>query len=308
MDTRALRYFQAVAEFGSYSRGAEFLRISQPAVSRQIHALEQELGRPLFVRHSHGVNLTDAGRTLLERGQAILRQFDQAREDIRRGQAGTSGTVTLAVPPAAGTLLVPELTRRFAAAYPNVFLKIAAGFSVYIHEWMVRGRVDLACLHDPVPQPGFVVTPLAREEVFLVGRRGSLDLPRGHVRTQDLADVPLILPARPNASRRLLDGWLSRRGIRLNVRMEADDHLIIRALLKEGVGYSLLTQGAFRSELPLGELQAWPLRPRAFWGLALMEMPHERRNEAVGALAALIRPTLRDLVRANKWPGALLPD
>jgi LysR family nitrogen assimilation transcriptional regulator len=82
------KYFQAVAEFGSYSRGAEFLRISQPAVSRQIHALEQELGRPLFVRHSHGVSMTDAGRTLLERGQAILRQFDQAREDIRRGHAG----------------------------------------------------------------------------------------------------------------------------------------------------------------------------------------------------------------------------
>ncbi len=308
MDTRALRYFQAVAEFGSYSRGAEYLRISQPAVSRQIHALEQELGHPLFVRHSRGVSLTDAGLTLLERGQAILRQFDQARDDIRRGDAGASGTVTLAVPPAAGNLLMPELARRFAAAYPNVFLKVAAGFSVYIHEWMVRGRVDLACLHDPVPQPGFVLTPLAREEVFLVGRHGSLDLPRGHVRTQDLADVPLILPARPNASRRLLDGWLSRRGIRLNVRMEADDHLIIRALLKEGLGYSLLTQGGFRSELPLGELQAWPLRPRAFWGLAMMEMPDERRTKAVTALAALIRPTLRDLVRTGKWPGALLPD
>ena len=98
MDTRGLRYFQAVAEFGSYSRGAEFLRISQPAVSRQIRALEQELGRPLFIRHSHGVNLTDAGRMLLERGQAILRQFDQARDDISRGLAGPSGTVTLAVP------------------------------------------------------------------------------------------------------------------------------------------------------------------------------------------------------------------
>jgi LysR family nitrogen assimilation transcriptional regulator len=308
MDAKALRYFQAVAEFGSYSRGAEFLRISQPAVSRQIHNLEEELGRPLFVRHSHGVSLTDAGRTLLERGQSILRQFDQTREDIRRGDAGVAGTVTLAVPPAAGNVLVPELTRRFAAAYPNTFLKIAAGFSVYIHEWMLRGRVDLACLHDPVPQPSFVVTPLVREEVFLVGRRGSLDLPRGHVRPQDLADIPLILPARPNASRRLLDGWLSRRGIRLNVRMEADDHLIIRAMLKEGLGYSLLTQGAFRSELPLGELQAWPLRPRAFWGLALMEMPDERRSDVVAALAALVRPTVRDLVRGNEWPGAVLPD
>jgi LysR family nitrogen assimilation transcriptional regulator len=308
MDSKALRYFQAVAEFGSYSRGAEFLRISQPAVSRQIHALEEELGRPLFVRHSHGVSLTEAGRTLLERGQAILRQFDQAREDVRRGQAGPSGTVTLAVPPAAGNLLLPELARRFAAAHPNVFLKIAAGFSGYIHEWMVRGQVDLACLHDPVPQPSFVVTPLVREEVFLVGRRGSLDLPLGYVRTQDLADIPLILPARPNASRRLLDGWLSRRGIRLNVRMEADDHLIIRALLMAGLGCSLLTQGAFRSELPLGELQAWPLRPRAFWGLALMEMSAERRSEAVMALAALIRPTVRDLVRAKEWPGAIVAD
>jgi LysR family nitrogen assimilation transcriptional regulator len=311
MDTRALRYFQAVAEFGSYSRGAEFLRISQPAVSRQIRALEEELGRPLFLRHSHGVSLTDAGRTLLERSQVIMRQFDQAREDIRRGQAGASGTVTLALPPAAGALLAPALTRRFAEAHPNVFLKIAAGFSVYIHEWMIRGRVDLACLHDPVPQPGFAVTPLVREEVFLVGRRGAFaavggGAGRGHVRTADLADLPLILPARPNASRRLLDGWLARRGIRLNVRMESDDHLIIRSLLREGLGFSLLTQGAFRADLPLGELEAWPFRPRAFWGLALMEMPDERRGEAVSALAAMIRPAVRDLVRAGEWPGGVL--
>ncbi len=308
MDTRALRYFQAVAELGSYSRAAEFLRISQPAVSRTIHALERDLARPLFVRGSHGVSLTDAGLTLLERSQAILRQFDQARDDIRRGHTGLSGTVTIAVPPAAGNLLVPELTRRFSTLYPNVFLRVAAGFSLYIHEWLVRGRVDLACLHDPVPQPGFAITPLVREEVFVVGRAGSLSPLRTHISIQDLADLPLILPARPNASRRLLDGWLSRRGIRLNVRMEVDDHLIIRALLKEGLGYSLLTQGALRSERALGELQAWPMRPRAFWGLAMMELPDGRRGEAVAALAALIPPTVRDLVRSQQWPGGVLTE
>ena len=117
MDTRGLRYFQAVAEFGSYSRGAEFLRISQPAVSRQIRALEAGTGRPLFIRHSHGVNLTDAGRTLLERSQAILRQFDQARDDISRGLAGPSGTVTLAVPPAAGQLPDPGPDQALRADY-----------------------------------------------------------------------------------------------------------------------------------------------------------------------------------------------
>ena len=308
METRALRYFQAVAECGSYSRGADLLRISQPAVSRQIRALEQELGRPLFLRHSHGVSLTDAGRTLLERSQDILRQFDQAREDISRGQAGPSGTVTLAVPPAAGNFLLPELTRRCAAAYPNIFLKIAAGFSVYIQEWLVRGRVDLACLHDPLPQPGFKLTRLAREEVFLVGRRTAVVPRREHIRMQDLAGVPLILPGRPNASRRLLDGWLSRRGVKVDVRMEVDDHLIIRALIKAGLGCSLLTHGAFLGDLRLGELQAWPLRPRVFWGLSLMEPPAERRGAAVATLADLVRTTVRDLVRSGAWPGALLHD
>jgi LysR family nitrogen assimilation transcriptional regulator len=304
VDTRGLRYFQAVAEFGSYSRGAEFLRISQPAVSRQIRALEDELGHPLFVRHSHGVNLTEAGRMLLERSQAILRQFDQARDDIRRGVSGPSGTVTLAVPPAAGNFLVPPLTQRFAAAYPNVFLKVVAGFSGYIHEWLVRGRVELACLHDPLPQPGFVVTPLVKEEVFLVGRPGGL-AERPHVRTQDLAGLPLILPGRPNASRRLLDGWLARRGVRLNVKLEVDDHLVTRALLKEGVGFSLLTQGAFLSEVEHGRLQAWPFRPRAWWNLALVAPAEDRAAPAVAALGAMIRETVREQVRRGAWPGQL---
>jgi LysR family nitrogen assimilation transcriptional regulator len=306
MDTRGLRYFQAVAEFGSYSRGAEFLRISQPAVSRQIRGLEEELGRPLFVRHSHGVSLTDAGRMLLDRSQAILRQFDQARDDIRRGDAGPSGTVTLAVPPAAGNFLIPELTRRFSAAYPNVFLKVVAGFSGYIHEWLVRGRVDLACLHDPVPQPGFIVIPLVKEEVFLVGPADGLAAGRDHVRTQDLAGLPLILPGRPNASRRLLDGWLSRRGIRLNVILEADDHLVIRAMMKAGLGFSLLTQGAFLPDLAHGELRAWPFRPRAYWTLALTQAADERRADLVAAVGELIRATVRDLVHARTWPGVML--
>jgi LysR family nitrogen assimilation transcriptional regulator len=304
MDTRALRYFQAVAEFGSYSRGAEFLRISQPAVSRQIRALEEELGRPLFVRHSHGVHLTDAGRTLLERSQAILRQFDQARDDIRGGVTGPSGTVRLAVPPAAGHFLIPALARRVTETYPNVFLKVAAGFSVYIHEWLIRGSVDLACLHDPVPQPGFTIVPLVKEEVFLVGRPGTFA--GDHVRTQDLADLPLILPGRPNASRRLLDGWLSRGGIRLNVKLEADDHLVIRALMKEGIGFSLLTQGAFLADERYGELQGWPFRPRAYWNLAVMTASDERRTAMGSAMVALVRETVRQQVRAKVWPGVLL--
>ena len=305
MDIRALRYFEAVAEAGSYSRGADLLRISQPAVSRQIRSLEEDVGRPLFLRHSHGVSLTEAGHLLLERSQTILRQIDQARSDVRRGQDGPAGEVTLAVPPAAGTLLIPELTRRLASMYPNVRLRVAAGFSTYVHEWLVRGRVDLACLHDPTPQPGFVVTPLVREEVFLVGRPGSVPTGRRQLRISDLAGVRLILPARPNASRRLLDQWLSREGIELDVLMEVDDHLVIRAMLRDGLGCSLLTKGAFAQDLPAGLLQAWRLRPAPFWNLTLMQTPAGQRHPLRAAVADVLQDTIKALLHNRAWPGGL---
>ena len=306
MDTKALRYFLAVAEFGSYSRGAGFLRLSQPALSRQITRLERELGTALFVRHGHGVSVTEAGRVLLARGQAILRQLDQTRAEIRGGAGGPAGTVTFAVPPAAGSFLVPTLAERFAASCPNVFLKIIGGYSGYIHEWLVRGQVDLACLHDPLPQRGFDQVPLVQEPVYVVGRTGSFPFRRLHVRTEDLERLPMILPSRPNASRRLLDGWMAEQRLTLNLRMEVDDPSIIRALLRAGRGFSLLSRGSIETELRHGEVQALPLRPAASWQLALVLPAHRPQPAAVTALAETIVAVAGDLTKSGAWPGRSL--
>jgi LysR family nitrogen assimilation transcriptional regulator len=303
MDIRALRYFQTVAECGSYSRGSEMLRISQPAVSRTIRALEEELGRPVFRRHGHGVVLTDAGKILLERTQVLLRQLEQTKDEIRSGGTGPSGVVSLAVPPAAGQYLVPALVRRLGEAYPNVFLKIAAGYSGYIHEWLLRGEVDLACVHDPLPQRGFDVLPLIDEEVFLVGRAGSFPAGWRAVGPEMLGDVPLILPSRPNASRRLLDNWMGRSRVQLTIKLEVDDHTVTRALVKDGIGFSLLTRCAIAGELERGEVEALPFRPRVFWPLALLSCLRSQRSELADAVTALIAETVRDSVSAGKWPG-----
>jgi LysR family transcriptional regulator, nitrogen assimilation regulatory protein len=303
MDTRALRYFQTVAEFASYSRGAEFLRLSQPALSRAIKQLEQDLGTALFSRHGHGVTLTEAGRTLLSRTQAILRGIEQAREEVRGGSGGLAGTVSLAVPPAAGTYLVPGLVQRFGALHPNVSVKIVGGYSGYIHEWLVRGQVDLACWHDPVPQRGFEIVPLVQEPVFVVGRTGSFPPGSRAVRTEDLAKLPLILPSRPNASRRLLDGWMAARRLQLNLRMEVDDPSIIRALLRAGHGFSILSRGSFDTELRHGELEARPLRPASSWQFALVLPVHGVRPPAVTALANAIVGAARELTVSGAWPS-----
>ncbi|MEJ0015005.1 MAG: LysR family transcriptional regulator [Acetobacteraceae bacterium] len=303
METRALRYFQTVAECGSYSRGAELLRISQPAVSRQIGKLEDEIGARLFHRHAHGVSLTDAGQMLLKRCHSVLHELDQARAEIRNGVQGPSGSIAFAVPPAAAHFLVPPLVQRFGAAYPNVFLRLAGGFSGHIHEWLIREQVDIACLHDPLPQKGFEITPLVREEVFLVGRPDVVPAGRAHLRIADLADVALILPSRPNASRRLLDNWVARTGITLNIRAEVDDHLMIRALVQAGVGCSLLTQGAFSGERARGEVAALRFSPRAYWPLAIVRTAGAPRSDILAAFHQMIREVARDLVRSGAWPA-----
>lgn len=303
MDLRALRYFQAVVEFGSYSRAAESLRISQPAVSRQVAHLEGELGRPLFVRSGHGVTPTEAGRLLFERSQAILRQVENVTAEIQGAGTDLAGTLTLAVPPGAGHFLMPELVRRFRSDCPGAFLKVVAGYSGYIHEWLVRGRVDVACLHGPLPQRGFEVIPLVDEEVFLVGKPDAEPFARGFARPQDLSTVPLILPGRPNSSRRLLDETLTTLGITPFVSMEIDDTSMVRSLLIQGLGYSLLSQGSFVEYVARGELAAVPFRPTAYWPLAMMLSTTRQRSPIVDLLIATIRQTVTDLVEAGDWPG-----
>lgn len=306
MELRSLRYFQTVAECGSYSRGAELLRISQPAISRQIGKLEDEMGARLFRRHAHGVSLTDAGAVLLARCHSVLRELDQARTEIRSGVQGPSGSIACAVPPAAAHFLVPALVQQFSARYPNVFLRLAGGFSGHIHEWLVREQVDIACLHDPLPQKGFEITPLVKEEVFLVGRPDVVPSGREHLRIADLMDVPLIVPSRPNASRRLLDNWVARTGVTLNIRAEVDDHLMIRALMRAGFGCSLLTQGAFVGERARGEVVALRFQPRAYWPLAVVRTSLTSRSEILDAFHQTICGVARQLTRSGAWPARAL--
>jgi LysR family nitrogen assimilation transcriptional regulator len=306
MDARALRYFQAVVEFGSYSRASEYLRISQPAVSRQVDRLEQELGKRLFVRNGLGATPTDAGRLLFERSQPILRQLEDAAAEIRSTAGASSGTIVMALPPGVGHFLLPPLVERFRTSFPNTSLKIISGFSGYIHEALVRGRADVACIHGPLPQKDFRVIPLLEEEVFLVGKRGTLPVKRLGVPTADLLNLPLILPSRFNTSRRILEERAFALGMRVNAVMEVDDTSLIRTLLRKGLGFSVLSQGAFENDIDRKELESRPIRPRMTWPLAMMTSSGRPRSEPLEALMSTIRATARALIASGEWPAKLL--
>lgn len=290
---------------GSYSRGSELLHISQPAVSRMVHGLEDELGASLFRSHGHGVSLTDAGQMLLERSQAILREIEQTKAAIRGGKSNPSGLISFAIPPGAGSVLVPTLTERFGAVYPNVAIHVAGGFSGSIHEWLARGKVDVACVHDPTQNRGFDIIPLMREEVFLVGKPGSFPFERDYACTGDLLTLPLILTSRPNTSRRLIDALVASE-TSLNVKFEVDDHHISRAMVKRGIGFTMCTRGVIDAELRRGELQALPFRPAFHWLLAIITSTHAPRSDILDGFIRTVRAVTRELAVSGAWSGELL--
>lgn len=304
MDFRDLRYFRAVAEQGSYSRAAEILHISQPALSRAVQRLELDLDVSLFERHGHGARLTESGRALAERTIGLLRQLEQTRAEVRGGIGIPSGVLDFAAPPGAASYLVPPIIRALQTTYPNVFLRVHEGFSGQLCDWVSRGQVDLACIHDPIPMRGVTVTPLVDEEIFLVGR--DLPFTEPMVRIEDLAKVPLVLPSHDHSLRRLVDQLIAERKINLDIKAEVDGQPIIKLLVRENLGASLLTWGAIHEEVERGELTALKFSPALRWPLTLVERSGAPAAKPQSTLVETVRNVAHTLTSSGVWPGQSL--
>lgn len=309
MDFRELRYFTYVAELKSFSRAANQLRISQPAISRCISALETELGAILFQRHGRGVTLTEAGQTLYDRAQVLLHGLKQASEDVATTGIVPRGHLRLAVPPAAGEVLAPPLLARYRALYPQVSIHLHEGFSGYMNEWLMSGRVDIAVMHNPVPQRSLEIQHLLTENMFVIvpgpSGEGYKNWPQQDVyQNKELAKLPLILPSRPHSLRMLIEQLADMSGIELNIVLEADGLPVIKSLVARGLGATVLAYVAVTKEVSAGTLMAVPLRPGIQWRLDVASNRERNKTLAARELIRLIVDEVRNLVRLGIWKGS----
>jgi LysR family nitrogen assimilation transcriptional regulator len=153
MNLKHLESFVRVAELGSFSKAARVLDIAQPALSRQVRALETDLRETLLLRNGRGATLTDAGRRLFEHGVQILQRVSQAREDLGAQRDAAVGHVTIGLPPSIGRRLTLPLIEGFREHLPRARLTIVEGLSASIAEWIASGRADLGLLYNPDAQP-----------------------------------------------------------------------------------------------------------------------------------------------------------
>ena len=307
MDARNLRYFVQISDSRSFSKAANILHIGQPALSRSIQQLEEELGAQLFIRARRGVELTSAGATLQTKSKLILDQLDQLRDEVRAQAFEVAGTASVGIPPAAGQLIVPEVMRLLKEQHPGIRLHIIEGLSSEIHDRLLGRTIQIGLMYDASAYGELTCEPLAVENMFLIGRKDKIAA-LGLIR--DLAQIenlPLILPKAPNSRRLLVEKAFGTRALMLNVAAEVDGFATTHALLEDGVGYSLMTQAAVarrdgKSSLVAVELKSGGLQ----WRLDLVRHRSQLNNQVLNVVVALIRQATAQLIRDHKWKGVKL--
>lgn len=194
MELRHLRYFVAVAEELHFGRAAEKLRISQPPLSMQIRALEDELGVTLLNRTKRHVSLTQAGHALLQEARQIMGQVEQAVQTTRRAGRGEIGELAIGFISVADYNVLPIVLREFRHAYPLVNLSLKESTTDAQIDDLINGRIDVGLLLPPISEPALESIPVLREPLIAaLPQQHPLAKKSGAIALAGLADAPFIL-------------------------------------------------------------------------------------------------------------------
>ena len=236
-----------VAEMGSFTRAAIALDVAQPALSRQVRLLEVELRQTLLTRNGRGAVPTEAGKLLLAHGRGILHQVERAKEELGRVRGSLAGRVAVGLPPSLARLLTVPLTRAFRQQMPDATISISEGLSVAMQESLVNGRLDIAVLYNAQPSADIETNPLQYEDLFLVQLRPPglhEDPPPGPIALREVAQLPLVIPSRPNAIRMQVESEMANIGCRPKIALEIDGVSAILDLVADGAGSAVLSRHA----------------------------------------------------------------
>ena len=296
-----LRTLHEIARLQSFSRAAEFLHLSQPAVSLHVRQLEEALGLPLLERLGKRAEVTQAGALLLERGGRALDALEAVVASVHALRGVVAGRVRVGTGATASIYLLPPILRRLRARYPAIELVIVTGNTPEIAKAVAENVLDVAVVTLPVRPRQLVVTPFYMDRLVAIappgwpwhGRRGRRRRGRRALTPADLADEPLILYERGGTIRQVIEGWFKRGRVTPRVAMELGNGEAIKTLVSAGLGPSITSWVSVRAEVRAGTLRVIPLSPPLVRRLGIIKRRDKPEN-----------PALRTLLRAFERRGS----
>lgn len=302
-----LRAFLAVVRHRSVTRAADELFRSQPAISRQVRRLEKQLGVPLFDRMGKALHLTEAGTRLAAEAGDLLGQLERVSEDVRGYQVAGKGRVRIGASTTPGYYLLPKILGRFHRAHPNVLIHYVVDNSLSIEEHIVRNELDLGVVGGHLARADLLMEHVANDEIVcFCGQRHRLARAR-RASVATLTNETWVVREKGSATRELFETWFQAAGGKLNRIIELNSPEGIKAMVEAGIGISVLSLYAIRSECRRGTL--CPLRVPGLHlirPICAVTHPDKRLLPDVITIRESIRRGLR-AARAVKLGGHGLP-
>jgi len=309
VELRQLRYFVRIVDLGSLSRAAADLFVAQPALSKQIAALEAEFKTALLVRSPRGVLPTEAGLAFYRQAQSVLRQLGRIADEVRSAEATPTGVVAVGMPFSASNILAPALVAAAQQRLPGIRLAITQEGSGALERLLAGGRLDMSLLYERArPSAQIDEQPLVVEDLYLVTQaRQGKPAGKAEATLAEAARQRLILPGPFNSTRQVVEKAFAKAGLKLELAAEIDVPWTTKAMVAAGLGATIVSRSAlYPEEAAAGLAVRRIVRPALTRGLNLCT----GRGETLSRSGVMVREILEDVVRklieGRQWRGAVL--
>jgi DNA-binding transcriptional LysR family regulator len=281
MNPHHLRTFLAVWRHRNYTRAAEEVFLTQPAVSRQVRQLEEELGVRLFEQIGKSLHLTDAGETLAVEAEKLLGAMERTAEAVRSHRSAERGSMRIGASTTPGFYLLPDLLGRFHRRYPKVALHYTVENSLRIEQKIVRNEIDLGFVGAHLSSEDLELKPLMEDEIVCFTAPSHHLAKVHHIAPSSLEEEMWIIREKGSATRRLFEHWLSSRKATIRKAIELTCPETCKALVRAGIGLSFMSIHGLRSEFRAKRLVRVPVTGMSLKRPIFLARHSEKRNSPV---------------------------
>jgi DNA-binding transcriptional LysR family regulator len=254
MDLRQLEIIRAIADTGSFTAAGEKLHVSQSAISRQILLLEEELGEPVFHRIGRRIRITPAGESLLQLSHRVFQDLQETVSSISDKRDSLSGTMRLVGGMTVCLYVFPALLAEIRRVHPHLDLKVTVGSAERSIAMLRSGGGDLGMITLPVEATDLVSVPVLEEELLLITYPAHPLAKKKSITPADLDKQDFVLFETGSITRRLVESFFTREGVEADVIMETENVEIIKAMVRSGLGISIIPAQAAASDVRSGQL------------------------------------------------------
>lgn len=296
MELRLLRTFKAVADAGSFTSAAQRVHLTQAAVSVHIRQLEEELATPLFLRVNKKLHLTEAGRALLVHSEAILRAHDEAKASLTALSGQGRGRLRVGVASTAITVHpLPEILSEIKRKHPLLDLSVVGGTSEWIIEQILSDEIDAGLVSLPVEESDVLTETLRSDRLVGVINPEHRFARARNITAEELAAEPLILGEKGGNTRRLIDLFFEKSGLKPQIVMELQRTEAIIKMVELGFGATILPQASVRTDVARGRLRAVAVRELNLrWEFGVAYLKSDYLSPALASLVKLCRAYIGD--------------